>query len=39
MIETIKEHRPLITCEVLDYDSNLSSGKLQDKANKLYDLI
>jgi len=39
MLETINKFHPLIVCEVLDYDSALTSAKLQDRANKLYDLI
>jgi len=39
MLETINNFRPLIVCEVLDYNSALTSVKLQDRANKLCDLI
>jgi len=39
MQETINKFRPLIVCEVLDYNSALTSVKLQDRANKLCDLI
>jgi len=39
MLEMIKKHQPLITCEILDFDSELTAEKLQDRASKLYDLM
>lgn len=39
MINTIRKFRPLIVCEVLDYNSALSSERLQQRADSLIDLI
>jgi len=39
MVETIRKSQPIITCEVLDYDSPLSAAILQERANKLYDFM
>lgn len=39
MLEMIKKFRPLITCEILDFDSELTSVKLQNRASKLFELM
>lgn len=39
MADTIKRFQPLIVCEVLDYNSDLTSKILQDRANKLYNIL
>lgn len=39
MTETIKKSRPLIICEVLDFNSEQTAQLLQDRADKLVELI
>jgi len=39
LIETLKTHHPLIICEVLDYNSTLTADFLQERANKLYEIL
>lgn len=39
MTETIKRFQPLIICEVLDYNSEQTSQLLQDRADKLHELV
>lgn len=39
MTETIRRHRPLIVCEILDYNSELTATLLQERADKLYHHI
>jgi len=39
MLDSIKGHRPIIICEILDYHDKTVAESLQNRANKLFDLL